>query len=147
MTLDVIGEMETMGEWALLMSLETTTAGRVFLASAPTVGSKLDQKNVPARLIGAIGYGPIEILIVFLISPMQHPRIRLPSFLILQFLKGPGNGLCNKPASFRGPISRSHLSGSSGRLMLTRTVRIAYPSCVINMENNKTHKLGNLSNS
>jgi hypothetical protein len=54
--------METMGKWALLMSLETTTASRFFVASAPTVGSKLTRKTSP-RLIEAIGYGPLEILI------------------------------------------------------------------------------------
>ena len=38
------------------------TAGRVFLASAPTVGSKLTRKTSP-RLIEAIGYGPFNVLI------------------------------------------------------------------------------------
>src|SRR4030042_1802407 len=44
------------------MSLETTTAGRVFVASAPTVGSKLTRNTSP-RLIKAIGYDSLKFLV------------------------------------------------------------------------------------
>ena len=59
---DVIGAIETIGEWVLLISLETTRAGRVLWASAPTVGSKLTQNTSP-RLIETVIYSTLKLLV------------------------------------------------------------------------------------
>ena len=61
-TVEVMGQIDMMGEWVLLMSLDTTTAGRVFFASEPTVGSKLTRNTSP-RLIEPVANGALEFLV------------------------------------------------------------------------------------
>jgi hypothetical protein len=45
---EVIGEMETMGEWALFTSFETTSAGRVFFGPGARRRIKIDQEDIPS---------------------------------------------------------------------------------------------------
>src|SRR4030065_2400834 len=82
------------------MSFETTTAGRVFLASAPTVGSKLTKKISP-RLIETIREDSFELLV----DPADLCR-RLFIFscksLFLKVFEGFFHGLSDEPTPLSG---------------------------------------------
>jgi hypothetical protein len=131
--------METIGEWVLLMSFETTTAGRTLVASAPTAGSKLTRKMSP-RLIDSIAYRPFE----FPVDPgdLVGGRFvfgRKPAVTLL--FESTRDSLGNEAASFaRAHFPRDLFEEILGQADVDADGFHSHLTVCIIMNNNKTQK-------